>query len=167
MNDFTPIFLRLDWLYNHSPQNASDRGSGPKLSINCLALSESAHNKHPNRRGSWYRSSKSPTWIWTWSCVFNGVSELTRRNDPLIPRCDSILVVLVSISRYFARRVTETQISFKSRWEKSVGMGHRSDGWFTLTDANFCPTRNGAIPRAVVSTSGSSGISLYLILASL
>lgn len=167
MNDFTAIFLRFDCRYNHSPQNASDRGSGPRLLINCLALSESAHNKHPNLRGSWYRSSKGPTWICTWSWSFNGVSQLTRRNDPLIPRCDSILVVSVSISKYFARRVTETQISFKSRREKSDGMGHRSDGWFTLTDANFCPIRKGAIPRAVVSTSGSSGISLYLIFASL
>ena len=167
MNDFTPKVLRLEWLYNHSPQNASDNGSGPKLSINCLALSDSAHNKHPNRRGSWYRSCKSPTWIWTWSWVFNGVSELTRRNDPLIPRWDNILALLVSISKYFARRVTEIQISFESRWAKSAGMGHRSDGWFTLTHANLCPMRKGAIPRTVVSTSGSSGMTFYLILASL
>src|SRR5690606_37136887 len=65
----------------------------------------------------------------------------------------------ISISRYLARRRTAVKV-WSSIWiARSSGIGQRSRASRTIRRVTRWPCRCGAMPRRVVSTSGSSGIS--------
>src|SRR5579885_2139242 len=75
-----------------------------------------------------------------------------------MPRCMSALPASVRTIRYFARRVTSS-MRCPGKWRRSAaGIGQRRRGWRMARAVTRRPTRNGARPRRVVSTSGSSGM---------
>src|SRR5271166_107863 len=74
-----------------------------------------------------------------------------------MPRCTMTVPVSKPSRMYFARRSTRRTISPWILASKPRGMGQRRRRSRTLTAATRRPKRAGAMPRHVVSTSGSSG----------
>ena len=62
-----------------------------------------------------------------------------------------------STTRYLARRRTSSTVRPMSRGARSSATGQRSRGSRTTTRAIRWPSSTGRTPRAMVSTSGSSG----------
>ena len=90
----------------------------------------------------------------------------TMRRLPDMPRCTMSVPVSEPISRYFARRSTRRTSRPRIALSIFASIGQRKRRSRTRNAATRLPTRAGAMPRRVVSTSGSSGRS-YLIFDSL
>ena len=56
---------------------------------------------------------------------------------------------------------TKTPVCVRGGGTTAAGTGHRSEALWTRTRSTVLPTMSGSIPRRVVSTSGSSGITTY------
>src|SRR5258708_927972 len=80
-----------------------------------------------------------------------------RRRLPDIPRCTMSEPVSRRISKYFARRSTATTCWPRTAISSFAAMGQRKRRSRTITSMTRCPISAGAMPRRVVSTSGSSG----------
>ena len=82
------------------------------------------------------------------------------RQRPDMPRW-KIMWSLRSVDTmpYLARRDRPVTVAPVNRCARSAGKGRRRSGRKVVTVASRCPSRKGARPRTVVSTSGSSGIS--------
>ena len=82
---------------------------------------------------------------------------------PLIPRWQShVMPPSRRMSRYFARRSTDTTKRFLSDVSKSRGKGNRRSLRLSSTDVIFRPMRCLSKPRRTVSTSGNSGTNIGL-----
>ncbi len=148
-------------LYRYSPLKSSEKGSGPIDTISeWLFGSSGVHSRHPNRRGSWNRRHRpSAKTISTWSCLLNWLLSPTSRRLPDIPKWMIRVPIRVRRSRYLPRRLTSVNRCPGSTVFRVSGTGQRNCGcritMVLMTSLRIC----GSIPRLVVSTSGSSGIS--------
>ena len=149
--------------YSASPSKSSASGSGPRACNSGWVVPSGCHSRQPKRRGSLKRNTWGPLRppcrsTSTWSCAASGVLAGNTRKLPDIPRCSSALPAAVSSSRYLARRRTASMRCPGSSSRTSSGMGQRRSGRRRVSAATRRPTRCGAKPRRVVSTSGNSGI---------
>src|SRR5690554_1371266 len=141
------------------PSKASDSGSMPsRASSGCACGAPSCHSTSPKRRGSRSRSAVSPNNRSTWSCAPGGAAGSTTRRLPDMPRCTITLPASKRSSRYLARRSTASSGRPAMQPARSSGTGWRSRGLRTTQPLATRPVRTGAMPRRVVSTSGSSGM---------
>src|SRR5690348_16407735 len=79
-----------------------------------------------------------------------------------MPRCTSSAASPAWNSRYLLRRSTRSIVRPRMHASRSPGTGQRRRESYTSIRATRRPITCGAIPRRVVSTSGSSGILEYL-----
>ena len=112
----------------------------------------------PKRRGSVSRNASLLKTMSTWSCFSTGVVALTRRRLPDMPRCRMAVPVSACSNRYFARLATLLMVCPVSSFPSRAVTGQRRFGLRTITRVTCLPVMWGAIPRQVVSTSGSSGM---------
>src|SRR5476651_50216 len=94
----------------------------------------------------------------TCSCLSAGEPASTSRRLPDMPKWLIKVPTSALINRYLARRSTNTMRCPDRRTSRSSGIGQRNRRSRTITRLTRWPSRWGAIPRRVVSTSGNSGM---------
>src|SRR5471032_1769488 len=94
----------------------------------------------------------------TCSCLSAGEPASTSRRLPDMPKWLIKVPTSALINRYLARRSTLTMRCPDRRTSRSSGIGQRNRRSRTITRLTRWPSRWGAIPRRVVSTSGNSGM---------
>src|SRR5581483_2268251 len=99
----------------------------------------------------------------TWSCLPAGVCAGSTRRLPDMPRCTISQPRSQSRSRYLPRRSTARTTRPTTRVARFLGTGQRNRRSRTTTSTMRLPIRQAASPRRVVSTSGSSGMTLFLV----
>jgi hypothetical protein len=122
--------------------------------------SADVHSIAPKRRGSLKRRTVPLSNVRSaWSC-FPGMGTAAAGSNlklPDIPRCRISVPLPQPNKRYFARRSTFSIVTPPSVLFRSDGTGQRRFGFRIVTRATRRPSRWGAIPRRMTSTSGSSG----------
>jgi hypothetical protein len=122
--------------------------------------STDVHSIAPKRRGSLKRRIMPLSKVRSaWSCFSGAVVAAagSNRKLPDIPRCRINVPLPQPNKRYFARRSTLSIVTPPSVLFRSDGTGQRRFGFRIVTQATRRPSRWGAIPRRMTSTSGSSG----------
>src|SRR5882757_2231709 len=92
-----------------------------------------------------------------WSCKRGAASAPKMRRLPDMPRCRISVPVSKTIKMYLARRSMRRTVRSLIDASKWRSMGQRRRRSRTMTLMTRRPIRAGAMPRRVVSTSGSSG----------